>query len=106
MNRKDSTICQCLEISCKSCTDKHGALLTLLDKRWKFQHQKKLVLQKKLKKRISGTDPTYQHMKYYPVTLSSKQAGVRPLYDARNNSDLAKACLSPITPASHKKRNV
>ena len=75
-------------------------LLTPDDLKWKKQHEEKV----KAGKRIRGTDPTYQHMQYYPVTLTSKQADAKPHTTAQNKADLATIYLSPITVPVHKKR--
>ena len=77
-------------------------LLTPDDIEWQKQHQAKV---KSGKKGVRGTDPAYQHMPSYPVTLSSKQADVKQLYDARNGSKLAMAELPPVMFMIHKKRN-
>ena len=76
-------------------------LLTPADIKWKKQHAAKVQSGKK----VRGTDPVYQHMPSYPVTLSSKQADVKQLYDARNGSKLAMAELPPVMFMIHKKRN-
>ena len=76
-------------------------LLTPSDIEWKKQHAAKVQSGKK----VRGTDPVYQHMPSYPVTLSSKQADVKQLYDARNGSKLAMAELPPVMFMIHKKRN-
>ena len=76
-------------------------LLTPSDIEWKKQHAAKVQSGKK----VRGTDPVYQHMPSYPVTLSSKQADVKQLYDARNGSKLAMEELPPVMFMIHKKRN-
>ena len=76
-------------------------LLTPSDIEWKKQHAAKVQSGKK----VRGTDPAYQHMPSYPVTLSSKQADVKQLYDARNGSKLAMAELPPVMFMIHKKRS-
>ena len=65
-------------------------LLTPNDIEWQKQHQAKV---KSGKKGVRGTDPTYQHMLSYPVTLSSKQAAIK----------LAITKLSPVVFMLHKK---
>jgi hypothetical protein len=77
-------------------------LLTPNDIEWQKQHQAKV---KSGKKGVRGTDPTYQHMLSYPVTLSSKQAVIKQLYDARNGSKSAITKLSPVVFTLHKKRS-
>ena len=67
-------------------------LLTPNDIEWQKQHQTKV---KSGKKGVRGTDPTYQHMLSYPVTLSSKQAAIK----------LAITKLSPVVFTLHKKRS-
>lgn len=67
-------------------------LLTPNDIEWQKQHQAKV---KSGKKGVRGTDPTYQHMLSYPVTLSSKQAAIK----------LAITKLSPVVFMLHKKRS-
>ena len=85
-------------------------LLTPDDLKWKKHHEAKVISGK----RIRGTDPAYQHMQYYPVTLTSKQAATMVIEEepkiepepimASDHVDLAKIYLSPMAVPSHKKR--
>ena len=75
-------------------------LLTPDDIEWQKQHQAKV---KSGKKGVRGTDPAYQHMPSYPVTLSSKQADVKELVDERMKSSISKVSLTSVVTVVQKK---
>ena len=77
-------------------------LLTPSDIEWKKQHAAKVQSGKK----VRGTDPVYQHMPSYPVTLSSKQADVKELVDERMKSSISKVSLTSVVTVVQKKRKL
>ena len=77
-------------------------LLTPSDIEWKKQHAAKVQSGKK----VRGTDPVYQHMPSYPVTLSSKQADVKELVDERMKSSISKVSLTSVVTVVQNKRKL
>ena len=74
-------------------------LLSPADIEWKIQHEAKVKNGKG-----GGSDPKYQHLAYYPATLSGKQSYIKSNVDEQQKVDLSKIYLSSSTITGPKKQ--